>query len=618
MNKVISMLATAVACLAIAGCGGSSSTGGTLIGQSGGGSSGSTSATTLSLLASAPQLPSGGSNSVTFTALVENSNNNVVSGAPVTFAATSGALVVNQTTTGANGTATATLNTGGDPANRTITVKATSGSVSSSTSVNVVGTNLSLSGPTTLVTGSSGTYTVTLVDSTGAGIPGETITITSAKDNTLSASSVTTNSAGQATFKVTAVNSGNDTISVATLGMKSSEGVAVSSNSFKFTSPTANQNVDIGTTTTVTVVWTNAGVAENGQTVNFSATRGTLSSASAITNSSGSASVTITSTTAGPSLISATGSGVSAQVPINFVATTPSTMDVQANPATIAPQGQSTITATVYDANGNLVEGQTVNFTIAKDTTGGSLSAPSAITNSQGVATTTYDASTSTSSLNGVVIDAAIPGTAVSGSTSLTVGGQTVFLSLGTGNTLSSYSSTQYELPYSVQAVDSAGNPVSGVQVTFTVSSLGYLKGQRVWTASSGSGSGSWVTESSTTSSDPYAYVLDGIDGCIAENPSNPYNGLSQVWPGQVVSTDVSSATTGSDGTAKVNLIYPKDHALYVAVELTATAQVSGSQSSSSVSFWLPILTTDISSENQQPPGQYSPYGTASQCSSPN
>ena len=613
MNKLVSMLAVAAASLAMAGCGGSSSTGGALIGQPTPTSTTNT-VTKLSLLETAPQLPSDGSKTVTLTALAENASNTVISGAPVTFSASSGALTVNQASTGTNGTATATLSTGGDPTNRSITIKAVSGTITSTVTVGVVGTNLSISGPSDLVLGNSGTYTVTLVDSSGNGIAGETVKLSSSNGNTLSASSVTTDSTGKATFQMKAANSGADTITVAALGLQSTEGVAVSGNSFTFSAPTANQNVNIGQTATVTVNWTNSGTPEANQTVNFSATRGTLSASTAVTNPSGSVNVTITSTTAGPSLISASAAGVSAQIPINFVATTPSTMDLQASPATIATQGQSTITATVLDPNGNLVQGQTVNFTIQQDPTGGTLTAASATTNSQGQASTNYVASTTTSSLNGVVIDATVQGTTVTGSTSLTVGGQTVFLSLGTGNTITALNTTQYELPYSVQAVDAAGNPVSGVQVTFTVDPLGYIKGDRIWD----SAATTWITVSNTSASDTYVYALDGIDGCIAENPSDPYNGYSQVWPGQVVSTDVTSATTGSDGTASVNLIYPKDHAYYVAVELTATAKVQGSQSSTSVSFWLPGLATDFNTQGTAPPGPYSPYGTANTCVSPN
>ncbi|MFZ0550079.1 MAG: hypothetical protein WAM21_04670, partial [Steroidobacteraceae bacterium] len=263
---------------------------------------------------------------------------------------------------------------------------------------------------------------------------------------------------------------------------------------------------------------------------------------------------------------------------------------------------------------------------------GGSLSAASAVTNYQGQASTVYSATNTTSGTGGVAIGASIPGTAVTGSTSLTVAGQTVFLSLGTGNTISALNSTQYEMPFTVQAVDSAGNPVNGITVTFTVDSVGYIKGCELWEdsgtcaapgAASGT-SGDWEVHTDTLASDPYAYVLDGVPGCITMDPGNdgidsdPYNGTNVNWPGQAVSTDVGSAVTATNGTAAVNLIYPKDHAGYVAATLTATATVQGTQNSTSTSFWLPLLTSDIDSSTQVPPGYYSPYGAAATCADPN
>jgi hypothetical protein len=67
-----------------------------------------------------------------------------------------------------------------------------------------------------------------------------------------------------------------------------------------------------------------------------------------------------------------------------------------------------------------------------------------------------------------------------------------------------------------------------------------------------------------------------------------------------------------------VNLIYPKDHAFYVAVKLTATATVTGTQSSTSAIFWLPGLAADFNTQSTAPPGPTSPYGTATACSNPN
>jgi hypothetical protein len=311
---------------------------------------------------------------------------------------------------------------------------------------------------------------------------------------------------------------------------------------------------------------------------------------------------------------------------VDFIATSPHSVNVQASPSTVATQGQSTITATVRDINNNLVPNQTVDFTLT-DLTGGSLSAATAISNAEGQATVVYTGGSTTSATNGVTVTASVQSTSISASTALTVSGQTVFLSLGTGNVvveypLNSTTPTQYELPYSVQAVDSSGHGISGVTIDFTVTSLGYLKGGRVFSGSPGS----WGTVSSTQASDPDLYTLDGIDGCLSEDvnnngildPGEDYNGNGKLDPGLVASTDVSSGITGTAGSTTVNLIYPKDHAYYVAVELTASASVSGTQSSTSVSFWLPGAATDFTSPNTAPPGPTSPYGIAATCIDPN
>jgi hypothetical protein len=126
--------------------------------------------------------------------------------------------------------------------------------------------------------------------------------------------------------------------------------------------------------------------------------------------------------------------------------------------------------------------------------------------------------------------------------------------------------------------------------------------------------------------------VIVGLDACNTEDPNNDgledndYNndkgskqpGQPIIFPGQVVSTDVGSAVTASGGSARVNLIYPKDHADWVAVRLTATATVQGSQSSTSVDFWLPGAAGDYNQSGTQPPGVVSPYGVANTCSDAN
>jgi hypothetical protein len=53
-------------------------------------------------------------------------------------------------------------------------------------------------------------------------------------------------------------------------------------------------------------------------------------------------------------------------------------------------------------------------------------------------------------------------------------------------------------------------------------------------------------------------------------------------------------------------------------VQLTATTSVSGTETSASTTFQLPILATYVTTLTSVPPGQISPYGTANVCTNPN
>lgn len=591
---------------------------------------------TVTLLTDSPQIPSDGSKVATITAYVRDANNNLVSGQAVTFTASSGSLAITRGTTDASGTAVATLNPFGDPTNRAITVTAKASTATANVTVNVTGTKLTIGGPTALVVGTSAaSYTVTLADAGGNGLANQTITLTSALGNTLTPGTFMTSSTGTGTFTLTPTVSGSETITATGDGLTTTSGkITISSQNFRFTTPDSNNpaipNIAIGAPgTTVVVTWLSGNVAQANQTVNFVSTRGTPSTFQATTNSQGQASYTLQSTTAGQSLISATGvvpagtTPPTAQTIINFIATTAASMSLQASPATVDVSGQSTLTATVRDAAGNLVEGKVVDFTIT-DTTGGTLSAGSATTNSAGQAQVLYNAGPTTSATNGVTATATVDQTAVSSTTHLTVAGQTVFLDLGTGNTITALDSTQYELPYSVRAHDQAGHGVNNVTVSFKIQSLGYMKGTM---AVGNIFAGIWDPKPTWTSpppTDPNGYVLLNIDGCANEDTAydgvladgHDYNNDGKLWPGAVVNTDVLNAVTGTDGYASVNLIYAKDHAKWVAVRLIATAIVSGTETTTTRDFWLPGAAGDYNQPTTQPPGVNSPYGAATVCSS--
>ena len=587
---------------------------------------------TLQLTTSVPQIASNGSSAANITATLLDANNNAVSGATVNFSADSGVITGAPATTDTNGKAVVQLGAGqGSYQNRTITVTATSGSSTAQIKISVIGTSLTITGPSSLVLSQSGTFTVALVDSGGAGIAGQVVTLTSAKGNTIPGS-VTTSSTGQATFTFTGTVGGADTITATALGQTATASISVSAQSFAFVAPAAGAQIPIGTSTTVTVKWTDgSGNPVTGHPISFAATRGVVSAQTSNTLVDGTATIMISSSSAGPSTIQATtDTGVTTTVIVDFIATTANTLSLQASPAVVGLGGQSTITATVRDINDNLVPNQLIDFGI-HDITQGSLSVASAQTNAQGQATAVYTATNTASATSGVTITGTVQSnTAITATATLTVGGQAVFLSLGTGNTIAVYSPTQFLMPFTVQAVDASGNPVQNLAITFSVRSLGYAKG--VWVKGT-----PWTQSWSTLFTDPDVFTLGGDPGCQTEDTNGngvldageDYNGNGVLDPGSVANTASlqgtfggvvlnQSSTTGADGTAGVSILYPQDHAAWVAVEVTASATVQGTQSSTSTKFWLPMLAADIASPTVSPPGQVSPYGVGTTCLNPN
>lgn len=557
---------------------------------------------TVSVTTNNPQLASNNSQPATITALVLSPTNQTLPGVLVTFQTSSGAISPASVATGANGAATATLTTGGDPTDRTITVTATAGASTHQVLVNVVGTTITLSGPSSLIeNGAAGTYNVSLTDSGGTPIANLPVAISSSAGNTLSSPSVVTNAGGQATFTMTAVSATSpDTLTASGAGAVAKQPVTISSQSFSFTSPSANTAIPIGTSEPITVTWYSGGNPVANQPVTFSATRGVftggVSSITTTTSAGGIATVNISSQSSGPAEITATasasGTNVSGQLPVTFIAGTPTLVVLNASPATIQPLRNSTISATVTDAFGNLVANQPVNFQLPQDPTGGSLSVGTALTNAQGVAQTVYTATSTTSATpNDITVTGTVQGVANPGTTYLTVGGQAVSLVLGTGAILGQNGAqTQFLLPYTVLAVDSAGNPVVGAQITLQIQPNGYQKG--VWAVQQGSSS--WVQNVS------------------AKCPNTTIQGVN--IPGDVATVSPATVTTDSTGSATFNVIYQQDRAQWVYVDLTASAPVQGSQSTATADFWLPQLASFVNTVTANPPGQISPYGQDNLC----
>ncbi|NOY70772.1 MAG: hypothetical protein GXP14_00090, partial [Gammaproteobacteria bacterium] len=446
-------------------------------------------AANIILLASTPTLGSASTAEIQLTAQIKDVNNALVEGEIVTFSATDGGLLVSAGTTNAAGLATASLSTAGDPANRTITVTATAGEQSANVDITVTGTTISISGESSVVFDDNIDLTIFLKDSEGNGIPNKTVTVSSANNNTLSANLLMTGASGEVPVTLTGTQGGADVITVSSLGSVAQYTINVSADQFDLTLPDVDLN--IGVTHTIILDWQQGGnPVADGQVVNFSATRGSLSASSA-TIANGQASVTINSNNAGPSLITAfVNDGPTTSASIDFIATTPAKLTLQAASATIGPNGQNdAITAVVRDANNNLVKKIPIRFNIVQDNSNGAISNSTDTTDTLGRASTIYTSTAVTTARDGVVIQAEVENrpdlplpcdqSELCTTVAITVAQADLFVRLGTSHLMSALDATRYNKPYNVLVTDSAGNARANVDVKLTLTPSNYLKGRR-------------------------------------------------------------------------------------------------------------------------------------------
>jgi hypothetical protein len=643
-----------LATLLITSCGGSGDT----ILNPGGGPLGISEAASIQLIASSPQLQSDqfGLATVTITAIAKDVNNNVISGIPIVFSAdNNGSLLIDPIavpfTSGA-GLATAELsNSVGDARNRTINVSATDGNVVATISINVVGTSLTISGPAALAQNDSAPYTIILADAGGVGIFSENVTVTSANGNAINPASMnlTTGVDGDATFTLTATQPGDDTITVTGLGLTAARVVSVSGDSFTIAVPDAvNGELTLSPPMTsdhaVTATWLINNVAQANQQINFATTRGTLSVGSAMTNAAGVATVMIGSTNAGPAQITAEidSTGTTTGFPLEFVATNPASMTLQASPTTVAINEQSEISATVRDAAFNLVKNQTVEFVVTADDSNGQLLAGTAVTDSQGRATVFYRGGGVSGTPDGVTIQATVRGSAplVQGSVNLTVARKELDLVIGTGNEIFEPTTASFAQEWNVIVTDAVGNAVANSIVQVSIRSTNYYEGDLdVITPASGGQSWGFLTAAQVCPDEDFVGnrngSLDLVNGVVGTGEDA--NGSGQLEAGNVAvvaavppgaSTALPCASAGATGTsadvttndqgiARVCVTWPQDHSWWVDTRIEARATASGSEFSSQQVFLLPALAEDINDISTAPPNINSPYGTDRICATP-
>lgn len=562
----------------------------------------------LEVAASSQQLGSNDPNPVTISAVVKDENNNVLKDVEVKFAVNNNGTIEPADDNATNSVKTASLTAGlNRPANRTMVVTVTAGEEERTLDVDVTGTLLQIDGPERIVINAPTEFVVTLKDSTGAGLMSQVLSVQSANGSAINSTSdlgFATDSNGEVKFTVTASASGDDTVTASALGANYAHEISISGDQFMLDSE--NKEIDVNTNEEVSLIWTRDGTPQAEKMIKLTATRGVVPS-SVQTDSAGKASFTLSSSTAGGTVVTAVGvdSGLTTSIVREFVAVTPKYLSAQSEQATLGPEERTTIIALVRDTNDNPVKNQKVTFNL-NDAVNGSLSSSIATTDSLGKASVVYTAGNATSAKDGVVIQVRLQdNTAVSDTVSLTVGQRALRIVLGSDETLEE-EGVFYQKSYGVIVTDSAGNPVPDKSVDFTLIPTHYHKGEMV------------------CSSDDEWQVQYAEFGCASEDINNngrldegeDVNASTYLEPTHTATIN-TRAVTDAEGKATVQVTYPQSEALWSRVRLVAQISDDGTEYYESVEFILPILAGDVSSCDVSAPNAVSSYGVQASCQSP-
>jgi hypothetical protein len=302
---------------------------------------------------------------------------------------------------------------------------------------------------------------------------------------------------------------------------------------------------------------------------------------------------------------------------------------VQAVPGTVGfstgstsqTNNSSTISAVVRDKDGNLVKNAAVSFTITLDPTGGRLTSSSGITDVSGTTSVTYVAGGTSSAQNGVQISATVNSvngvavTPVTGTTTLTVSGQSLLVRLGTDNkvTVTPAPQNANTKTYLAIVTDAGGNPVVGTTVQFALRPGRYQKGRFVADATNTS----WVPFVTATCANEdlnFNGILDlvnGVPGTGEDLVTWPAGVTHALRPGAVASVN-GTAVTDSSGVATATITYAKNYSLWTEVTLEARTSVTTNDPPTQTTFFLPGAAADYTPLSTAPPPI--PWGSDNTC----
>jgi len=486
------------------------------------------------------------------------------------------------------------------------------------------------------------TYTATVKDANGNPIANALVNWTT-DSGTLSGATSTTDSNGKATIKLT-----HTLAQMVQVQASVGKNKAVNAPKVSFGADAATGGIASGDLTrdkdtaiangadsiTYSVIVKDAtGNVLADQTVQWESTLGSLSAVTSKTDSSGVATIELSSITSGSAVVSAALAmkpAVNAQA-VNFSADGSTakieSSDLKADKTNIVADASdaATFTARVKDANGNPVSGQNVSWT----TDHGTLSVSSSVTNGSGDA---FVKLTGTAAGTAQVTAAANGNTAVNApQVTLIADSSSAQIDAGslTADKSSALANGTELVTYTAVVKDANGNPVSGATVSWTTN-FGHLASSSSSTDSDGKATvtlnsavagnavveaqvgtsgaisaaavifiadaGSAVIGSGDMTVDKTTVVANGTDAAtytamVKDANGNPLSGFTVSWSTDKGSLSASSSTTDSAGKATIKLGHTKAEAAVV------TATVRGTDTdASTVSFIGDIATAKVDS----------------------
>ena len=574
----------------------------------------------LDLRVSSTTLPTDGSSTVKVYAVVKDSSNGSLADQPITLSASSGTLSTSSGKSDKTGTLEAVFDSNADKTNRTVNITAKAGDLSKTVTVTVQGTKISFGGDASAVLGQTASLSISVKDAANNGVAGATVALSSSLGNPVP-KTVVTDSTGSANVSFATTSSGSDQISASGLGTTQTTSLGVSGVNFKFTSPAPGANVVLKACQPVEVLGSGFTFSQ----VKFSISRGRVFSDSSCSNEQSTVSVSssvarayVSSTSAGPATIEAIANdtaGSVAKLSVNFLATVPASVTVQATPSTVKVGTKTSVTALVRDAMGNPVAGKAVEFSAPDG--GGQVSPIRAVTDQAGVATTSFIADMSLSGKDSVRVIATADN--VNGAAALTVAGAAVNVLLGTDNKIELVENPpRYRKIYGASVTDSNGSPVASQVVTISILGKRFLKGEYRLGLDE-----KWVQNDlgicPAEDANNNGVIDQGEVGDQDHDGRYEPNGVATVRaPDGSQGGSTISVMTDSSGFATFWVDYFRNFASWAEVELKGSASVSGQNNVGMAVFVLPVSAAEVNNKDAAPSFVNSPFGTQNgDCTSP-